>query len=81
MIILNNCNCFIKKNKKLLFQCFRCQKCCSDLGFIDMIKISFHTKRVMLKRKCIFLNKNSCSIYNNRPKLCVTYKCGVLYEC
>jgi Fe-S-cluster containining protein len=57
--------------------CYKCGLCCKNLYLSDRIKISLHTKTIMLKKKCEFLNKNKlCKIYKNRPKICKEFVCG-----
>ena len=61
--------------------CRHCGECCSNLSFVEQIMISLHTKRFMFHKVCDFLRcDNLCDIYNNRPKLCREFKCGVFYD-
>jgi len=67
--------------KKILFSCAKCARCCGDISILERISISFHTKKLMLSRKCNFLsNENRCSLYDHRPELCKKWECGVIYE-
>lgn len=60
--------------------CYKCGRCCKNLYWSDRIKISLHTKTLMLNKRCNFLTTdNSCKIYIHRPNICKNYKCGA-YE-
>ena len=58
--------------------CYKCGECCKRLYWYDRIAISLKTKRLMLSKRCKFLDKdNLCKIYNlNRPKVCKEWVCG-----
>ena len=74
------CENFINLGDKILFQCTQCVRCCSNLSVIDMMYYSYVFRTNMFRRKCKFIDGNSCSIYKSRPKRCREWECGVVYE-
>ena len=60
--------------------CKRCARCCKALGFCDRVRISIHTRSLVLSSNCRYLtDDNLCSIYENRHQVCVDWECG--WEC
>ncbi|MBU0894595.1 MAG: YkgJ family cysteine cluster protein [Nanoarchaeota archaeon] len=67
----------MKKREKEI-KCKHCGECCKRLNFTDKLIISLNTFSFMFSKKCKFLNQdNLCKIYNNRPKICRDWICGV----
>lgn len=61
--------------------CRKCGTCCTNLSWYDRWTISVGTNSLMTSRRCEFLTKETnCSIYEDRPFMCVDWKCGVFYE-
>ena len=73
------CDHYISIDDNILFQCTQCCKCCANLSFLDMLLISWTLKRVVLGRKCKYLDGFACTIYKDRPKLCREWECGIIY--
>ena len=63
-------------SNKIVFKCRQCAKCCSNLAIDERIRISLALKTIMLRKKCRFLNNNTCSVYGKRAKLCREWECG-----
>ncbi len=61
-------------------KCYGCGKCCKDLSLLERIKLTLHTKNLVLNKICKFLDKtdNLCKIYKNSSKFCKEYLCDDL---
>jgi len=62
--------------------CIQCGICCEQLSWDERLKISLHTKSIMLSRVCRFLEVRNdfeavCKIEKNKPKVCKDFSCGV----